>query len=86
MIWTDWGENPKIESASMDGDQKSRKVLVNDNIFWPNGITIDLKKEEIYWVDGNLKFLDVMKLDGSNRRTVVKNLEYPYSVVSISEQ
>jgi low density lipoprotein receptor-related protein 5/6 len=85
MIWTDWGENPKIESASMDGDQKSRKVLVNDNIFWPNGITIDLKKEEIYWVDGNLKFLDVMKLDGSNRRTVVKNLEYPYSVASISE-
>jgi low density lipoprotein receptor-related protein 5/6 len=66
----------------MDGDPSSRMVLVNDNIFWPNGLTIDLKNEEIYWVDGNLKFLDVMKLDGSNRRTIVKNLEYPYSVVS----
>jgi low density lipoprotein receptor-related protein 5/6 len=66
----------------MDGDPNSRMVLVNDNIFWPNGLTIDLKNEEIYWVDGNLKFLDVMKLDGSNRRTIVKNLEYPYSVVS----
>ncbi|CAD7088969.1 unnamed protein product [Hermetia illucens] len=80
MIWTDWGENPKIERAGMDGDPKSRAVIVNETIFWPNGLAVDLDNEEIYWVDGRLQFLDVMKLDGSNRRTVVANLEYPYSV------
>ena len=80
MIWTDWGENPKIERASMDGDQLSRMTLVSDRIFWPNGLTVDLENELIYWVDGNLKFLDVMNLDGSNRRTIVNNLSYPYSV------
>ncbi|XP_037945125.1 low-density lipoprotein receptor-related protein 6 [Teleopsis dalmanni] len=80
LIWTDWGEYPKIERASMDGDPLTRTTLVKDNIFWPNGLAIDLKKELIYWADGQLKFIDVMKLDGSNRHTIVNNLIYPYSV------
>lgn len=75
MIWSDWGENPKIESAAMDGDSATRRILVNENIFWPNGLTVDLERELIYWVDGNLKFLDVIKLDGSNRRTLVKDVK-----------
>lgn len=81
MIWSDWGDIPKIESASMDGEASTRRTLVNENIVWPNGLTIDPEKELIYWVDGNLKFLDVMNLDGSNRRTLVKNaadITYPY--------
>lgn len=41
MFWTDWGESPKIEKASMDGDMSSRKCIVSENIFWPNGITAD---------------------------------------------
>lgn len=82
MIWSDWGDNPKIESAAMDGDPSTRRTLVRDkNIFWPNGLTVDIEKELIYWVDGNHKFLDVMNLDGSNRRTLVKDVKdvaYPY--------
>lgn len=81
MIWSDWGENPKIESAAMDGDPTTRRILVNENIVWPNGLTVDVEKELIYWVDGNLKFLDVMNLDGTNRRTLVKDardIAYPY--------
>lgn len=89
MIWSDWGENPKIESAAMDGDPSTRRILVSDNIFWPNGLTVDLEKELIYWVDGNLKFLDVMNLDGSNRRTIVKDVKdvaYPYSVTVLQNR
>lgn len=86
MIWSDWGETPKIEQASMDGDPLSRITLVSDNIFWPNGLTIDIQNELIYWVDGNNKFLDVMNLDGSNRRTLVKNLKYPYSVTYVANK
>lgn len=80
MIWSDWGENPKIERASMDGDPTTRKILVQDHIFWPNGLAVDLENDLIYWVDGHLQFLDVMNLDGSNRRTVINNVAYPYSV------
>lgn len=85
MIWSDWGENPKIERASMDGDPASRMVLVKDNIFWPNGLTVDLQNNLIYWVDGHYLFLDVMNLDGSHRRTVVKNVPYPYSITMLSQ-
>ncbi|XP_052903013.1 low-density lipoprotein receptor-related protein 6 [Anopheles moucheti] len=84
MIWTDWGESPKIERASMDGDPQSRTVLVTDRIFWPNGLAVDLEQELIYWVDGNQRFLDVMDLDGGNRRTLVRKLEYPYSLTYTS--
>lgn len=80
MIWSDWGENPKIERASMDGDPTTRRVLVQDRIFWPNGLAIDLEKDLIYWVDGHLQFLDVMNLDGTDRRTIIEYVEYPYSV------
>ena len=37
MFWTDWGEFPKIERASMDGDPDSRTILVDREIAWPNG-------------------------------------------------
>lgn len=48
MFWTDWGEIPKIERAGMDGSNGSRKVIVNDDIFWPNGLTVDYKYEVRY--------------------------------------
>lgn len=59
MFWTDWGEVPKIERASMDGNISSRKVIVNENIFWPNDISIDHATKQIYWCDGKLKFIEV---------------------------
>lgn len=86
IIWTDWGEIPKIERASMDGDKASRMVLVNERIFWPNGLAVDIENNLIYWVDGSLHFLDVMALDGSNRRTILKDLSYPYSVTYINKK
>lgn len=35
MYWTDWGNHPKIETASMDGTL--RQTLVHENIQWPTG-------------------------------------------------
>ncbi|GAB0086083.1 Low-density lipoprotein receptor-related protein [Sergentomyia squamirostris] len=86
LVWTDWGESPKIESSSMDGDPTSRKVLVKDkSIFWPNGLAVDLERELIYWVDGKLHLLQVMRLDGSDRKTLATNLIYPYSLTMLHE-
>lgn len=39
MYWSDWGVEPKIEVASMDGSD--RKVLVGRDIQWPNGTSFD---------------------------------------------
>nr|XP_049697020.1 low-density lipoprotein receptor-related protein 6 [Helicoverpa armigera] len=81
MFWTDWGEVPKIERAGMNGDPASRKIIVKENIFWPNGITIDYDNNLIYWVDAKLHFVDVIDFNGEKRKSVVKeNLVYPYAL------
>jgi len=39
MFWTDWGDQPKIERAGMDGSQ--RTTIVSTSLLTPNGIAID---------------------------------------------
>ncbi|XP_073967481.1 low-density lipoprotein receptor-related protein 6-like [Choristoneura fumiferana] len=87
LFWTDWGETPKIERAGMDGDPATRKIIVKDNIFWPNGITVDYNNNLIYWVDANLHFIDVMDLNGEKRKRIVKGgLEYPYALTFFNDK
>ncbi|XP_072942283.1 low-density lipoprotein receptor-related protein 6 [Epargyreus clarus] len=87
MFWTDWGEIPKIERSGMNGDPSTRKVIVKENIFWPNGITVDYTNNLIYWVDAKLQFVDVIDFNGGNRRRVVKGgLEYPYALAIFNDK
>ena len=75
MLWTDWGSNPKIEKASMDGS--NRIILVNSTIMlaqtktkivWPNGLCIDFDTDTVYWVDAKSDVLVKMDLDGGKRK------------------
>lgn len=88
MFWTDWGEVPKVERASMSGDHSTRVVLVSEKIFWPNGLTIDYDAELIYWVDGKLHFIESMDYSGNNRKTIIKGggLEYPYAITTFQKK
>lgn len=70
MYWTDWGENPKIESAWMDGER--RKVLVQEDLGWPTGLCIDyMNDDRIYWSDLKDNIVETIKYDGTDRRIVV---------------
>jgi len=71
MYWTDWGKLPKIERAALDGSH--RITLVNASIAWPNGLSIDYLSRKIYWADAKLDKIEVMNLDGSNRRMVLSD-------------
>lgn len=65
MYWTDWGETPRIERAGMDSSM--RKIIVDSDIYWPNGLTIDLDEQKLYWADAKLSFIHRANLDGSFR-------------------
>ena len=39
LFWTDWGHIAKIERANLDGSE--RKILINTDLGWPNGLTLD---------------------------------------------
>lgn len=70
MYWTDWGKQPRIESAWMDGQQ--RMVLVSDQgLGWPTGLAVDfVNGNRIYWCDSKENIIESMKHDGTDRKTV----------------
>lgn len=39
IVYTDWGDHPRIEVAGMDGG--NRTTIVKVRIRWPNDVTID---------------------------------------------
>lgn len=48
MFFTVWGNGPaKLESANMDGS--NRKLLINTNIVYPQGITLDYPNRFSYF-------------------------------------
>lgn len=81
MFWTDWGENPKIERAGMNGDADTRTVIVREEIFWPNGLTIDTGRRVIYWADAKLSYIASVDFDGHRRKKVVQEkLPHPFAL------
>lgn len=63
MYWTDWGENPKIERAAMDGSD--RLILVNSSLGWPNGLALDYTEGKIYWGDAKTDQIEVSYFSSS---------------------
>ena len=60
------GEHPKIERAGMDGSHRS--AIVTESVRWPNGLTLDLVLDRIYWIDAKLNLIGSADLDGTNSR------------------
>lgn len=80
MFWADWGEHPKIERASMDGSL--RKVIVDKDISWPNGITVDLFQQHLYWADAQLHYIGRVDFEGGGRITINRGApSYPFALV-----
>ena len=71
MFFTVFGYNsPRIESVSLDGS--NRRVVINDKIVYPVGLTLDLANQFIYWIDTYLDVIEGAAYDGSRRKTVKK--------------
>eukprot|EP00095_Tigriopus_kingsejongensis_P004525 maker-scaffold532_size145644-snap-gene-0.29 protein:Tk04525 transcript:maker-scaffold532_size145644-snap-gene-0.29-mRNA-1 annotation:"low-density lipoprotein receptor-related protein 6 isoform x1" len=84
LFWSDWGEDPGIHRAYMDGTH--REAIVKKEISWPNGITLDIPEEKIYWCDAKEDRIDVANYDGTGRRTIVKNmLPHPFGLTLLGD-
>ena len=81
MFWSDWGKVPKIERAGMDGSH--REVIIMETVLWPNGLTLDLVLDKLYWVDAKLNTIGSANLDGSQARIILFSpayLKHPFSI------
>ncbi|XP_073784354.1 nidogen-2 isoform X3 [Danio rerio] len=80
LYWTDWNrEAPKIESSSVDG--QNRRVLVQEGIGLPNALTYDSTMRQVCWADAGTKRLECISPNGTGRRVIQSNLNYPFSMV-----
>lgn len=82
LFLTDWGKNPRIERCSMDGQQ--RVSIVNDSIQMPLGLTLDLVREEVYFTDRHLNYIEVVNYNGDYRRKILGNTHFLHAPTSIS--
>jgi len=71
MYWTDWGVEAKIESAALDGSE--RTVVINSSLAWPNGLAIDQLERRLYWADAELDCIEMAFVNGSGRRVLLSN-------------
>ncbi|XP_069676734.1 low-density lipoprotein receptor-related protein 1 isoform X1 [Periplaneta americana] len=84
MYWTDWASSAsqrgKIEQAWMDGTH--RISLIESQLQWPNGLSIDYVDKKLYWCDAFLDKIERASLDGSNREIVYNGpqLDHPYGL------
>ncbi|XP_061112945.1 nidogen-2 [Conger conger] len=80
LYWTDWNrEAPKIETSTVEGHD--RRVLVRDGIGLPNALTFDPSSRQVCWADAGTKRLECIGPDGTGRRVIQSNLNYPFSLV-----
>ena len=80
MFWTEWGNNPRIERAALDGSDRS--TIVKRNLTWPNGLAMDYKEGIIYWVDAKTKVVETSNIDGKNRKILISKLAYILFIIS----
>ncbi|XP_028156977.1 very low-density lipoprotein receptor-like isoform X2 [Ostrinia furnacalis] len=86
MYWTDWGQVPKIERAGMDGSH--RQTIVSYDVKWPNGLTLDLVRKRVYWVDAKMNTISSCNYDGAARRVILYStdvLRHPFSITTFED-
>lgn len=75
----DWGKNPQIEAAWMDGS--NRKTIVSKHLQWPNGLAVDYAANRLYFVDSGTKTMETVNFDGSGRQIILdEGLEHPFGI------
>ncbi|XP_038072970.1 low-density lipoprotein receptor-related protein 2-like [Patiria miniata] len=75
IYWANWGDNPKIDRADLDGN--NRTLLVEGDLLWLNGIAIDFEANYLYWCDARLDKIERSDLSGNHRTILLDIQSYP---------
>lgn len=79
---TDWSQSqPSLSRIDMTGE--NYKHLVTKKIIQPFGVTLDLPRQRVYWLDNFLEYINSVDYNG-DKRTIVKEGHDIKSLHSIS--
>ena len=70
----------------MDGTE--RTVVHSTGLVWPNGITLDLSTQTLYWIDGgrSTERIESSNTDGSSRTVIADSIIYqPFGITVFRE-
>lgn len=82
LYWSDWGETPNIQRAFLDGTK--RTIIVQQDLGFPNGITIDYKERRLYWTDALKDRIDTSDLNGQHRVQLIPEAKNPFGMTQVS--
>ena len=69
----------------MDGTRQEK--IISANIVWPNGITVDVVLNRIYWSDAWFDRIETALFDGSSRKVVLtQNVQHPFSLAVFEDR
>lgn len=73
IYFTEWSLQPYIGRMSMDGSPGAYDPidkLAEDDLGWPNALTIDFYSKKLFWGDAHLNEIGFMNFDGTGRHHV----------------
>lgn len=59
----------------MDGSNQT--IIIEDDLGWPNALTISFETKELYWGDAREDFIAVSDFNGKNRKIIVSRSKNP---------
>ncbi|CAH1782417.1 unnamed protein product [Owenia fusiformis] len=83
LFWSDIGSNPKIERATLSGE--NRTLLVQKELTFPTGLSLDFDKNRLYWSDGGQGRIESVDLNGGDRRVVYERQGANYFGVAVTQ-
>jgi len=88
IFYSDWAEKAaRIGRANLDGTDYKTIVSLDSNnrplMEWPNGLTVDIIQERLYWVDAKRDYIASSTLDGDDFKKVLSGrseVAHPFAV------
>ncbi|XP_038606813.1 low-density lipoprotein receptor-related protein 1B [Tachyglossus aculeatus] len=82
LYWTDVVEDRIYRGQLSDsGGVGAIEVVVEHGLATPEGLTVDWVAGNVYWIDSNLDQIEVAKLDGTLRATLIAGaMEHPRAI------
>ena len=83
IYWTEWGNQSKIESADLDGE--NRVVLVDKGLQWPNGIALDYLGRKLYWANAKYKAVESYDLITKEVARIYSGTIHPFGITVLDD-
>ncbi|XP_062570264.1 prolow-density lipoprotein receptor-related protein 1-like [Saccostrea cucullata] len=75
MFFTDNEPHPRIEKASMDGE--NRTTIIHTGLIRVLALSVDTDRDLLFWADYGRHTIEVSDYDGLNRRVIRRNNNVP---------